>query len=76
MGTILGKQGPYYRLSTEWNSVPMLTMLLVFLFLFLLMGTFMSNSSGLWASGDFIDVFVGWHNTRWGYSCVVLGGGF
>lgn len=45
-------------------------------FLFLLMGTFMSNSSGLWASGDFIDVFVGWHNTRWGYSCVVLGGGF
>lgn len=35
----------------------------------------MSNSSRLWTAGDFVDVFVGWHHTRWDDSCVVLGGG-
>lgn len=76
MGVILGRQGPYCRLSTEWNSVPMPTVVACVPSLFALMGTFMSNSSRLWASGDFIVVFVGWHNTRWGYSCVFLGVGF
>lgn len=39
-------------------------------FLFLLMGTFMSNSSGLWASGDLLMYL--WGGTTQGGAIVVL----
>lgn len=42
-------------------------------FLMFLMGTFMSNSSGLWASDDFVDVFVYlWGGTPLGWIVVML----